>query len=227
MKKKIVALCLCVALAVIAIGGATLAYFTDKDDATNVITMGNVDIKLDEAEVTLGTDGEYTAGTDRVQENTYSNVYPGQALPKDPTVTNIGTQPAYIRVKVTFPVKGTNAQKSFADVGSLFAINSDNFVFGQLDTYNLTALFEGFDATKWDVEQTAYNMPFFGTPDDILQLTFTYKEVLAPEATAVLFTGVNIDPDIETSIDVTMNITAEAIQAQGFDSAAEAFANFN
>ena len=30
MKKKIVALCLCVALAVGAIGGATLAYFTDK-----------------------------------------------------------------------------------------------------------------------------------------------------------------------------------------------------
>ena len=38
MKKKIVALCLCVALAVVAIGGATLAYFTATDEATNTFT---------------------------------------------------------------------------------------------------------------------------------------------------------------------------------------------
>ena len=48
MKKKIVALCLCVALAVVAIGGATLAYFTDTDDATNTFTVGKVDITLNE-----------------------------------------------------------------------------------------------------------------------------------------------------------------------------------
>ena len=42
MKKKIVALCLCVALAVVAIGGATLAYFTDTKTATNTFAMGDV-----------------------------------------------------------------------------------------------------------------------------------------------------------------------------------------
>lgn len=50
MKKKIVALCLCVALAVVAIGGATLAYFTDTDDATNTFTVGNVEIQLLESQ---------------------------------------------------------------------------------------------------------------------------------------------------------------------------------
>ena len=48
MKKKIVALCLCVALAVVAIGGATLAYFTDTDAKTNTFTTGKVDITLKE-----------------------------------------------------------------------------------------------------------------------------------------------------------------------------------
>ena len=48
MKKKIVALCLCVALAVVAIGGATLAYFTDTDAKTNTFTVGKVDITLNE-----------------------------------------------------------------------------------------------------------------------------------------------------------------------------------
>lgn len=46
MKKKIVALCLIVALAVTAITGATLAYFTDTEEATNTFTSGKVDITL-------------------------------------------------------------------------------------------------------------------------------------------------------------------------------------
>lgn len=50
MKKKIVALCLCVALAVVAIGGATLAYFTDTDNETNTFTVGNVKIQLLESQ---------------------------------------------------------------------------------------------------------------------------------------------------------------------------------
>ena len=46
MKKKITAICLCVALLAIAIVGATLAYFTDTKSATNTFTVGNVKIDL-------------------------------------------------------------------------------------------------------------------------------------------------------------------------------------
>ena len=49
MKKKITAICLCVALLAIAIVGATLAYFTDNDEATNTFTVGNVKINLIES----------------------------------------------------------------------------------------------------------------------------------------------------------------------------------
>ena len=48
MKKKIIALCLIVALAATAVIGGTLAYFTDTDEATNTFTMGNVQIDLKE-----------------------------------------------------------------------------------------------------------------------------------------------------------------------------------
>lgn len=48
MKKKLTAICLCVALVAIAVVGASLAYFTDKDSATNTFTVGKVDINLDE-----------------------------------------------------------------------------------------------------------------------------------------------------------------------------------
>ena len=48
MKKKILALCLVVVLAVTAVTGATLAYFTDTDSQKNVMTTGKVDISQNE-----------------------------------------------------------------------------------------------------------------------------------------------------------------------------------
>ena len=49
MKKKLTAIFLCVALVAIAIVGASLAYFTDTDEATNTFTVGNVKINLIES----------------------------------------------------------------------------------------------------------------------------------------------------------------------------------
>lgn len=46
MKKKLTAIFLCVALVAIAIVGASLAYFTDTDQATNTFAVGNVKIEL-------------------------------------------------------------------------------------------------------------------------------------------------------------------------------------
>lgn len=88
MKKKIVALCLCIAMLTIAIAGGTLAYFTDTDAKTNTFTVGNVDIKLEEPN--WDTDGSEDA----------PEVYPGEALAKDPTVTNDGANPCFVRIKV-------------------------------------------------------------------------------------------------------------------------------
>lgn len=48
MKKKFLAFGLVVCLAVIAIAGASLAYFTDTDTATNEFVSGKVDITLNE-----------------------------------------------------------------------------------------------------------------------------------------------------------------------------------
>lgn len=101
MKKKIIALCLVVALAVLAIGGATLAYFTDTDAAKNAFTMGKVDIVLDEAPVDVSgkeIDGE------RVQHIDYTatNMVPGYEFDKDPTIhVQKGSEDSYIFLDVT------------------------------------------------------------------------------------------------------------------------------
>ncbi|MGN0798889.1 MAG: SipW-dependent-type signal peptide-containing protein, partial [Christensenellales bacterium] len=50
MKKKILTICLIVALAATAIIGGTLAYFTDTKEVTNTFTVGNVSIELIESQ---------------------------------------------------------------------------------------------------------------------------------------------------------------------------------
>lgn len=88
MKKKIIAVCLIVAMAAIAVVGGTLAWFTDTDDANNVFTVGNVDITLTEP-------NWKDSGSQDAPE-----VYPGEPLAKDPIVTNDGANPCFVRVRV-------------------------------------------------------------------------------------------------------------------------------
>ena len=68
MRKKLLALSLCVALAAIAIAGASLAYFTDTKSATNTFTVGNVKIKLIESSLHRENAG-YPNGTTETQLN--------------------------------------------------------------------------------------------------------------------------------------------------------------
>ena len=87
MKKKIVALCLVVALAATAIIGGTLAYFTDTTEAkVNKFTVGNVDIDLEEP--AWKPEDSHT-------------LMPGTSFAKDPTITvKEGSQDAYVFLKV-------------------------------------------------------------------------------------------------------------------------------
>lgn len=104
MKKKIIALCLIVALAITAVTGATLAYFTDTaSDVNNTFTIGNIDIELTE---TVGVKDQDGNDLDLVEENDdggydYTKLMPGYQLAKEAVVENTGDNTAYVRVFVT------------------------------------------------------------------------------------------------------------------------------
>lgn len=87
MKKKILSIALVVAMIAVVAAGS-LAYFTDKDSAENVFTVGNVSIDLTEPK--WDESGSIDAET----------VYAGEPLAKDPTVTNDGNNPCFVRIKV-------------------------------------------------------------------------------------------------------------------------------
>lgn len=72
MKKKITALCLCVALLAVAVVGASLAYFTDTKSATNTFTVGNV--KIDLIESKYHREGNDNSGDTSIPDPTHKVV---------------------------------------------------------------------------------------------------------------------------------------------------------
>ena len=113
-KKKIVTVCLVVALlAVCAIGGS-LAYFTDTDTKDNTFTGGNVNIELTETEWV---------------EDSIAN--PGVAVDKNPIVKNIGENEAWIRVNVTISdaaaFKAAMKAHNITDLATIFAGHNESY----------------------------------------------------------------------------------------------------
>ena len=98
MKKKITALCLCVALLAIAVVGASLAYFTDTDNATNTFAVGNVKIALIEQQ--KGENGlePFESGKTLLPGTSDKN-----AVSKIVTVENTGANDAWVWVDLKIP----------------------------------------------------------------------------------------------------------------------------
>lgn len=115
MKKKILVACLCVALAVLTIAGTTLAYLTSQDKVTNTFTVGNVAITLDEKDV-----DDSTPNAERDKANAYI-LMPGKNYEKDPTVHVANTsENSWIFVKVengisAFEATSGNGYKTIAE----------------------------------------------------------------------------------------------------------------
>ncbi len=109
-KSKILATALAAALLVTGTVFGTMAYLTDQDTVTNTMTVGNIDITLDEARTE--TDGTPVEVAARVQENTYKLV-PGHEYAKDPTVhVEADSEDSYIFVKVTNEIAGIEAAEA-------------------------------------------------------------------------------------------------------------------
>ena len=212
-KKKIVSLCLAAVLVVMAIAGATVAYFTDTKTAKNTFTMGNVQIKLDETNV---NDPE----GDRVSSNEY-NVYPGAVVTKDPIVHNTGKNGAYIRATV-------NVSNWMNLVGAYYPDFKETFPNdGYKAALNLLVVTLGEGWSVVGVE--AGDVFTIGQFD--AKFILKYDGVLAAGAdTTAMFQTVTIPAGIDNanadSFD-EVKVVAQAIQADGFDTWEAAFAAYD
>ena len=254
MKKKITALFLCVALAAIAIVGASQAYFTDTDNETNTFAVGNVKIDLIEQE--RGENGlqPFTqnkklspiVGSAQGEKDALGMPTAKNYVDKMVTIKNTGSEKAYIRAYFAIPSALDDGYETF-NAG----LNTLHFNFGNKVENGVVTSTEGVEwiwthGSKWNYFETEID----GIKYNVYYADY-YQAVDAGATTEQLVQGVYLDKtfDIkdgkcyafgkEVTLDagwdwskVSCPVFAIACQAEGFDNAAAAMdaafgANYN
>lgn len=176
MKKKIVAACATVALAAVALGGATLAYFTDQDQAKNTFSVGSVDVSLTEtAEVKDAQGNDVSTNTVAANGNggyIFRNLMPSYAVTKAPLVKNSGTSAAYVRVAVVLnnvyetnqAIDGVYESKISPETNEIYTANEiqdiyDYIFAGWGVNYNKRNVDGNNDRRMWMDDRTGENSP--------------------------------------------------------------------
>lgn len=209
-KTKALGLMMAAVLLVTATIFGTMAYLTSTDEVVNTFTVGSVAIQLDEAKA--NTDGTLVEGADRVDANSYK-LLPGHTYAKDPMVTVLsGSENSYIRMTVTV--------SKAAELDVIF----------DPQKANLLSIFNGYDSTNW-----IYQGETDDTTNNTRTYEFWYKDTVSAleedVALDALFDSITVPGEInndqlKTIEGMTITVNAYAIQADGFNDAAAAWAAF-
>lgn len=249
MKRKALLISLAVALVAMMALGVTLAYFTDKDQATNTFVAGNVKIALHEDNKEGKVDEEYQewlAEQVLIPGNNKTNT-----IAKNVTVENTGKNDAYVWIKQYIPAAldvPTDASQNslhvnfYGRLDTYWASNSNYWEDGQTSAYT-TGLWDHTHAFT-DGNDSGY----LGqeTVDGVLYnvYVFFYADKLASGATTTsCIHQVYMDKDVKAGTepnsyklkDGTDNYTgpwkliikAYAIQADGFADVYAAYAAYD
>ena len=247
MKKKILVLCLVVALAVTAVVGGTLAYFTDTDNETNTFTAGGVKIDLIEQErngngglqnFTQGKVLMPIVGSAQGEKDALGQPVAKNYVDKMVTIKNTGKSDAYVRAYFAIPsALDDGFEESFNASMNILHFNFGNVVSEDgviTTTYNNQWLWgsvakpnhSGWNYFETTIDGVAYNVYYADY----------YKPLAAGETTEQFVSGVYLDnhvdmkdgkyidtrfPNADLSIlagKVNCPVYAVAVQADGFDS---------
>ena len=230
-KLLLVALSLCM-VAILAIGG-TLAYFTDTDAATNVFTVGNVDIELKENYIPNST----LVPTTGKDEN--GNVI--NAVEKDVWVENTGSEKAYVRLHIAIPAKLDDGYDTFDASSNLVHFNAPKdsygngkWNWGQTEASNNTVSAGGAMVPNKDWNFYTTNITENDRTIKYNVYVVTYETALEQNGkTAQAIYQIYLE-QTATNADITeakevlgdnwqIKIVAQGVQSTGFDDAYAAF----
>ena len=242
MKKKIVALCLCVALAVVAVGGATLAYFTDTDEATNTFTAGGVKIELIEQQV--NEDGAELedfeqdqvlmpiVGSAQGAKDQFGQPVAENYIDKIVTIENTGKSDAYVRAYFAIPSDLDDGYETFNAGANILHFNFGNENGVSTEGVQWNWKHNG----KWNYFETTIG----GVAYNVYYADY-YQTLAAGDTTEQFVSGVYLDshvdmdaqgdyidtrfPNADLSIlngTVSCPVMAVAVQADGFDTVDDA-----
>lgn len=227
--KKIVALLLCAVLLVGASVAGTVAYLTSQDEVVNTFTVGQVAIELHETDEETRENG--TVGLNL-------HLLPGVPVDKDPTVTvKKGSEDSYVRLNVK--VSDVEKLKAAFEGLTYTGVHGENLSYVTNDMFNLHLIIEGWEAEDWAFESYDNGVYEFRYVGELAEDGVIPQNENADTTLPALFTKVVLPTDMTNALiknleDVTITVTADAIQADGFvangektaaDAAWEAFGN--
>ena len=148
------------------------------------------------------------------------NMVPGSNVRKCPYVKNTGANDAYVRVRVLIPVSLFNVIDNGPSYWTTTALNEGQVTSVAVDTYNNEGAAAVAKVTRGTIEYYEYD--------------FTYTKALKPGEMTFWNVWGNIAIDKNATSDQLANVDsfnvlveADAIQADGFANAADAFAAFS
>ena len=255
MKKKLTAVALVVCMLAIMLVGASLAYFTDKDEATNTFVVGNVKIELIEQQ--RGENGLVPfeqnkklypiVGSAQGDKDEYGMPIAKNYVDKMVTIKNTGSEKAYIRAYFAIPAALDDGYETFNAGLNVLHFNFGNKVENGVVTSTEGAEWIWTHGSTWNYFETTLSD---GIKYNVYYADY-YQAVDAGATTEQLVQGVYLDKtfDIkdgkcyafgkEVTLDagwdwskVSCPVFAIACQAEGFDNAAAAMdaafgANYN
>ena len=243
MKKKILAICLVIALAATAVIGGTLAYFTDTDTEDNTFTVGGVKIDLIEKQRNADSTAleDFTDGKNLMpivgSAQGEQEIVGGVKLPtaenyvdKIMTIKNTGASDAYVRIFVAVPTALQNGQTPNAPRYDVlhWNFNGDSCADGEWTDEIVVANPTVIDGVEYKIYSRTYTT------------ALKAKEVTATPAYIGFYLDKTVDMnadgkytvdwgngpeviDYDLSKGVTIPVFAQAVQADGFASAEAAF----
>ena len=245
---------MCIALAAIAIVGASLAYFTDTKSATNTFTVGNVKIELlesslhrENAGVANGATSDSELWSDVAKEGTgnTSKYKAGDTFYTDAQIEanaaqyrceNIKLNPGQSYHKMPY-VKNIGANDAYIRIRVMIpaeldtaVLNSSMYTTTALNNKEFTMAYD--NGGKVEREGIKYNVYTFTRIDTLAPNELTYWNVwgtIHMDADVTNEEIENLFGEGKTFADGTFPVLveADAIQADGFADATAAFAAFD
>ncbi|MBR5252006.1 MAG: SipW-dependent-type signal peptide-containing protein [Oscillospiraceae bacterium] len=248
--KKVLALMVAFALVIAATVSVTVAYLKDDDSAKNVFTTGNVTIDLTEAAFkTDETTGNIVEDTEQPRNDLFDNreneaeeifdygkLFPGMTVFKDPTITNTGSEQAYVAAKITVKdgegdlatilgIEGTD----LIDVNQILSGGYVQPTAAQLEDYNGLAPVWGDETYALYQEKVGEDYVFwffFETPLQPAEYDENGEVVEAAEE-VMLFNLITIptewgNTEMAQMKELSIEIKAFGVQTFGFDSCFDA-----
>ena len=257
-KKKILVLALTLAMVAILAVGGSLAYFTDTKNADNTFTVGNVKIELIEQQrgenglVPFKQNKELYPinGSAQGEKDQYGMPVAKNYVDKMVTIKNTGASDAYIRAYFAIPAALDDGYETFNAGMNVLHFNFGNKIVDGVITSTEGAEWKWTHGSKWNYFETTID----GIKYNVYFADY-YRVLKANETTEQFVQGVYLDKsfniktengvekcyafDKEVTLDagwnwdkVTCPVYAVAVQAAGFENAADAItaafgANYN